>query len=217
MDRMKLVAQAVITAGLAFAFPGPQVLEWLQTPDPSFTVVQPTDPATAGSENLPPKPFQGAVDPADAPTPRAWFQSVRPHCNAVEAATWLGANPAPVHFEGYAYTAACYALAGRIDDARDYIDRMSGDERWRAAGIVFDVGHPAADAGDNVAAGPLMELVVEFWPNHYQALYHAGAARYEQGDRDGTLRYLQAFLRHYDQDDGWTRSAKAMLAEAAQG
>ncbi|HIF22582.1 MAG TPA: hypothetical protein EYQ27_11915 [Gemmatimonadetes bacterium] len=49
-------------------------------------------------------------------------------------------------------------------------------------GVVLGVGHPAADAGDDVAAGPLMELVVEFWPSHYMALYHAGAPRFEAGD-----------------------------------
>ena len=83
------------------------------------------------------------------------------------------------------HEAACYALAGRIASAREVILTLPEEMRYRAAGVVFEAGHPAADAGDDVAAGPLMELVVEFWPNHYMALYHAGAARFEQGSQVG--------------------------------
>ena len=39
-----------------------------------------------------------------------------------------------------------------------------------------------------------MELVVEFWPNHYMALYHAGAAAYERGEYERAEEYLLAFL-----------------------
>ena len=56
-----------------------------------------------------------------------------------------------------------------------------------------------------------MELVVEFWPNHYMALYHAGAARFALGEPEAARRYLTSFLQHYEWDDGWTRSAHAML------
>jgi hypothetical protein len=75
------------------------------------------------------------------------------------------------------------ALAGRIESARAEILELPEDRRAQAVGVVFDQAHPAADAGDDVAAGPVMELVVEFWPNHYMALYHAGAARFEEGDQ----------------------------------
>jgi hypothetical protein len=80
-------------------------------------------------------------------------------------------------------------------------------------GVVFGVGHPAADAGDDVAAGPLMELVVEFWPSHYMALYHAGAPRFEAGDPARAELYLSRFLQEYHLDDGWQRGAPAMLDE----
>lgn len=55
-----------------------------------------------------------------------------------------------------------------------------------------------------------MELVVEFWPNHYMALYHAGASRFQRGDFAGARSYLERFLTHYDRDDGWAESARAM-------
>jgi outer membrane protein assembly factor BamD (BamD/ComL family) len=56
-----------------------------------------------------------------------------------------------------------------------------------------------------------MELVVEFWPNHYMALYHAGAARYDRGDYPAARGYLARFLQQYHVQDGWTNSALVML------
>ena len=43
--------------------------------------------------------------------------------------------------------AACYALAGRIDLARATIMELPEERRYHAAGVVFNIGHPAADAG----------------------------------------------------------------------
>ncbi len=106
-------------------------------------------------------------------------------------------------------------MAGNVDRARAIIDRLDADERWQAAGIVFNVGHPVADAGDDRAAGPIMELVVEFWPNHYMALYHAGMARFGLGDDAAAQDYLERFLASYEHEDGWTRSALSALEELA--
>jgi hypothetical protein len=146
--------------------------------------------------------------PSDA---AAWFLQMRQFCNPVDVESRLRAGPPPATAEGTMHEAACYALAGRIDDARALIERLPEDQRRRAAGVVFEAGHPAADAGDDVAAGPLMELVVEFWPNHYMALYHAGAARYELGDHARAERYLQRFLVEYSPADGWRSNALGML------
>ncbi len=143
----------------------------------------------------------------------AWFARAKPGCNTLEVETVHRHNPPPTSLEGVGYSAACWALAGRIDDARRQILTLPVDDRWKAAGIVFNVGHPVADMGDDLSAGPIMELVVEFWPNHYMALYHAGAARYALGDFEPAKQHLQAFLQTYDQNDGWTSSAKAMLQE----
>ena len=107
--------------------------------------------------------------------------------------------------------AACFALAGRIDDARRIIDRLSADERLRAVAIVFDIGHPVADAGDDRSAGPIMELVIDYWPNHYMALYHAGMAEYMLGQRDLATRNLEAFLELYHENDGWRNNGIDVL------
>ena len=141
----------------------------------------------------------------------SWFERAKPYCNTVEAETWLRRNPPPDGLEGTGYAAACHALAGRIDAARAEILTLAPEDRWRGAGIVFGVGHPVADAGDDLAAGPIMELVVEFWPNHYMALYHAGASRYQLGEYAAARRHLDAFLVHYEPDDGWRRNAERML------
>jgi hypothetical protein len=136
---------------------------------------------------------------------------MRQFCNPVEVVSRMRMDPVPATPDGAMQGAACYALAGRIDDARALIQGLPEEQRFRAAGVVFEAGHPAADAGDDIAAGPLMELVVEFWPNHYMALYHAGAARYEVGDHARAKGYLQRFLTEYSTEDGWRSSAKGML------
>src|SRR5262245_40333036 len=88
-----------------------------------------------------------------------WFRRMKPYCNSVEVALAQQRTPAPQTTEGAGYSAACFALAGRTDDARRVIDGLAAAKRYAAAAIVFDAGHPVADAGDDLAAGPIMELV----------------------------------------------------------
>ena len=174
----------------------------------ALTAIWSGDPTERPHLTHAPAPVVTSVgaDPA-----RTWFETMRPSCNPVQVETQHRWSPAPEGFAGTAYSAACYALAGHIGEARGLIQGLDGDERWKAAGIVFNIAHPVADAGNNKAAGPIMELVVEFWPNHYMALYHAGAARFELGEPEAAAPYLAAFLQHYDQDDGWTSAARRML------
>jgi tetratricopeptide (TPR) repeat protein len=149
-----------------------------------------------------------------APTVNAvqWFRRVKPYCNSVEVQTVQQQSPPPNTATGAGYHAACYALAGRIDDARRVIDKLSPDDRYKAAGIVFDVGHPVADAGDDRSAGPIMELVIDYWPNHYMALYHAGMAEYMLGQRDLARHNLEEFRKYYHERDGWTQNAVDVLS-----
>jgi len=164
-----------------------------------------------------------AVRRAPVPTPRAvptpsnsadaaeWFRRVKPYCNTVEVSNIQSRMPAPRTVEGAGYSAACFALAGRIDDARRAIDALAERDRPRAANIVFEIGHPVADAGDDRSAGPIMELVVDYIPNHYMALYHAGMAEYMLGQRDLSRRNLTQFLAYYSIEDGWRGNAKEIL------
>lgn len=148
---------------------------------------------------------------APLPGAQGWFQSIKPFCNTVEADVALRNNPAPAGQEGVGYTAACLALAGRIDAARDAINSLAESDRYSAAGIVFEVAHPIADAGDDRSAGPIMGLVVEFWPNHYMALYHAGMATYGLGNNELARKYLENFLALYAEKDGWRSNAEEVL------
>lgn len=159
--------------------------------------------------------------PTDQPTTRYWYSRpgydwwvrMRPHCNSVEVEVAHRNSPAPPAQDGQAYSAACYALAGKVDSARAIIDRLPQADRYKAAGMVFDVAHPIADAGDDRSAGPIMELVIGYWPNHYMALYHAGMAEYALGERDLARKNLKAFLSYYHANDGWTRNAQLTLAK----
>jgi tetratricopeptide (TPR) repeat protein len=151
--------------------------------------------------------------PPVSPTADAaeWFRRVKPYCNSVEITVVQRQSPPPANTAGVGYHAACYALAGRIDDARRLIDGLPPAERYRAAGVVFDIGHPVADAGDDRSAGPIMELVIDYWPNHYMALYHAGMAEYMLGQRALAKKNLEEFLRLYKQNDGWRSNGIEIL------
>jgi hypothetical protein len=140
-----------------------------------------------------------------------WFAAMKPFCNAVEVEVQQQHRPAPAGVEGAGYSAACYALAGKIDRARATIDRLDAGNRPAAAGIVFAIGHPVADAGDDESAGPIMRLVVEYQPDNYMALYHAGISEYILGHADLARGNLERFLSIYRAEDGWRSNAKTVL------
>src|SRR5436190_1821361 len=150
--------------------------------------------------------------PRDAPL-RGWFAVTMPFCNPLEVPQLMARRPAPPGWDGAGYAAGCWALAGRIDEARSALARVPEQERWRAAGIVFDLAHPVADAGDDIAAAPIMNLVIESWPNHFMALYHAGISDFALGNPDRARKHLTAFLRLYKEEDGFTRNAREALAK----
>ncbi len=165
---------------------------------------------------LPPAPPPTDAHPGPSPTlgdGRAWFEAAKPFCNALEVASRIRYTPPPPGTAGAGYGAACYALAGSIDSARLLIDRLDSGQRPQAAGIVFEVGHPVADAGDDRSAGPIMELVVSYQPDNYMALYHAGMSEYALGDRDQARKNLRRFLELYSAEDGWRSSALGALRQ----
>ena len=154
---------------------------------------------------------RAVVRSAPAGSAAGWFERIRPRCNAVEVAVALRSTPAPAGDEGASYTAGCYALAGKMERARQTIDALSAGVRPRAAGIVFDIVHPVADAGDDQSAGPMMRLVLEYTPDNFQALYHAGMSEYGVGEHAQARDHLDRFLELYRADDGWTRNARDVL------
>ena len=158
----------------------------------------------AASRPRPSAPFRGAAG--------EWFAQVKPFCNAVEVEVRQQHLPAPATVEGAGYSAACYALAGKIDRAREVIDRLDRGDRAAAAGIVFEIGHPVADAGDDQSAGPIMRLVGDaISRENYMALYHAGMSEYILGQMDLAKTHLTQFLDLYTADDGWRNNALDVL------
>jgi tetratricopeptide (TPR) repeat protein len=167
-------------------------------------------PTPAPAQARPPEYVEA---PAEAPAAdgATWFRRVKPYCNAVEVHVLQRQSPPPATLDGVGYHAACLSLAGRIDEARKLVDKLPADQRRSAAAIVFDVGHPVADAGDDRSAGPIMELVIDYWPDHYMALYHAGMAEYMLGQRELATRNLEAFLQLYHENDGWRSNGLEVL------
>lgn len=167
----------------------------------------PPDAARPREPGVTPPSFEGSAG--------AWFARIKPFCNAVEVEVQQQRFPAPPRTDGAGYAAACYALAGKIDKARLTIDALSVEERFRAAGIVFAVGHPVADAGDDASAGPIMRLVVEYQPDNFMALYHAGVSEFMLGQLDYARVHLQRFLELYEPEDGWKSNARDVLSRMA--
>lgn len=156
-------------------------------------------------------PIDWPVGVIGSPAAR-WFESVKPSCNALEVELRMRTAPPPSGWEGSGFEAACWAVAGRLDRARQVILELDEDQRGNAAGIVFGVGHPIADMGDDLSAGPIMQLVVEFQPWNYMALYHAGMSYYAIGRPAEARRHLSAFLDQYSLEDGWRRNAVEVLS-----
>jgi hypothetical protein len=107
--------------------------------------------------------------------------------------------------------AGCYALAGKTKIAKVIIDGLATRERDYAATVVFNIGHPVADAGDDESAGPIMRLVIDYQPYNYMALYHAGMSEYAIGEDDRSRLHLKQFLTIYQTKDGWRQNALSVL------
>ena len=167
--------------------------------------------ATHGAPGLPPAPTRPHPVAAFGGGAGEWFTRVKPFCNAVEVEVRQQQLPPPGGVDGAGYSAACYALAGKIERARTVIDALSAGERAQAANIVFNIGHPVADAGDDQSAGPIMRLVVSYQPDNYMALYHAGMSEYILGQMDFARTHLRKFLDLYHDPDGYRNNAVEVL------
>jgi serine/threonine protein kinase len=148
---------------------------------------------------------------------KQWFDQIKASCNPVEVTTAIISSPYPQTTSGVGYAASCYALAGKIDLADQVIQQLPPNRQEYAARVVFEIGHPVADAGDDKSAGEIMELVVRYWGDNYMALYHAGMSAYILQDYPKATAHLQAFLKVYQQPDAWTDRAKSALSRMEQG
>ena len=146
-----------------------------------------------------------------------WFRQIKSRCNSVEVVTAMSNTTYPQTANGVGYAASCYALAGRLDLADRVIQELPENLQVYAAAVVFNIGHPVADAGDDKSAGPIMDLVLRYWSDNYMALYHAGMSAYVLNDYPKAQTHLQEFLRIYQGQDGWTNKAKNALSRMERG
>jgi hypothetical protein len=115
----------------------------------------------------------------------------------------------------YVDRVTCLAVAGKIDRARAMLRAMSGTAQMEAIAHVFAVAHPIADRGDDASAGPMMWLVIEFWPQNYMAVFHAGMSDFALGRDDTARKQLEHFLAMYSPHDVWRARAEGALAAIA--
>lgn len=156
------------------------------------------------------------VLPRPPATPREWYDRIRPDCTPANVRLSVDLHRPPEGTEGVGYEAACFAVASDVPKARALILGLPENDRLQAASVVFDVAQAMVGQGQETAAGPLMELVVEFWPNHYVALYEAGVTRYAEGDYTHARIYLNRFLAVYAQRDDRSDRARRMVQEMAE-
>lgn len=191
--------QPLIGLALVFVWPGPSILRQLRaTPEP--------EPEPHLQQVVEPLPEMG-----DTARPRDWLATIKPSCNREDVMLATDLHPAPTTGDGPALEAACFAIAGDIAKARALVLAMEPGQRSEAAGVILDIALDSRDADTDPSVGPVMDLVLEFWPNHYLALYYAGRSRYLSGDVDGAASYLERFILGYPRDDALVREAHRML------
>ncbi len=177
---------------------------------PTLKLVRKEPPPPVAQLPPPPEPAR-TVPPATA---RAWFDTVRARCTSADARLATDLNPPPADAEGVGYKAACYALAGEIPTARSLLLALPEEERPDGVGPVRDVAQELSMQERHDLAGPLAELVLEFWPDDEAALYQAGFGRWVSGDRIGARAYLERFLERHPADDEWAEKAREVLRQA---
>jgi hypothetical protein len=141
-----------------------------------------------------------------------WWSETGSHCTAQEI-DFVLAN----YDLDNGQRAVCVAFAGEVDRARQLLWKMTDDDRRAAMAELFAYTDPIADRGglDELRVGPVMQLVVEFWPESFQATYHAGMGHYRKGDLVAARVLLARFLTQYTIDDVWRRRAIEVMGDIA--
>jgi hypothetical protein len=181
---------------------------------PARRILSPEEPAAEVAVRTVERPaHQPEVIPA---TPSGWFEAIRAECTPAKVQLAVDLRRPPDGTVSTGYEAACFAIAADLAKARALILGLPEGDRLEAASVVFNVAQAMVERGQEMPAGPLMELVLEFWPNHYVALFEAGVTRYAEGDYTHARIYLQRFLDVYVQDDQRTQRAMRMIDEMTE-
>lgn len=159
-------------------------------------------------------PAPEPVRPKPPATPRAWFDAIRSRCTAEEVRLAADLNRPPAGPVGTGYKAACFALAGEIPEARSLLLSLAEGNRSEGVASVWEVTQKLASQERHDVAGPLAELVLEFWPEWQLALYEAGMGRWTTGDRVVARDYLVRFLETHPPDDALADKARQLIRQA---
>ena len=181
---------------------------------PARRILRPEEPApvaTAVRVSVTPPPPE-----APPATASDWFDAIRANCTPAHAQLAVDLSRPPEGTVSTGYQAACFAIAADVPKARALILGLPEGDRLQAASVVFNVAQAMVERGQEMGAGPLMELVLEFWPNHYVALFEAGVTRYAEGDYTHARIYLQRFLDVYVQNDQRTQRALRMIDDMTE-
>lgn len=144
-------------------------------------------------------------------------KTVKPHCNTLEVVTTIHSNPYPETPLGVGYGASCYALAGKLPLADQAIQSLPQGARVDAANVLFEIGHPVADRNDDESAGPIMDLVLKYWPDNYMAHYHAGMSAYVLAENAKAVAHLKEFIKIYQNEDNWRQTAILAIDNIGKG
>jgi len=185
---------------------GPHVRQVLPPEEP------PAPAVTVAPRAEPPEP----PPPAPPATPAEWYRRIEPSCTPSGVRLAVDLNRPPTGILGTGYEAACFAVAMDMPKARALILGLPEQDRLQAVSVLFNVAQGMVDRGEEMPASPLMELVLEFWPNHYVALFEAGATRFAIGDYMHARAYLERFLEIYVPDDQRTQRAQRMMAQMTE-
>lgn len=181
----------------------PATVNLARRPEPTPTA----EPVQLAEPRLPERPE----------TPEAWFEAIRPRCTPAEVRLSTDLNPPPGGWEGVGFKAACYGLARQVASARSLLLSLPEEEQIDGAEILFEVADGLTREGRREVAGPLMELVLEFWPDHPTALYEAGAARFGGGEAAAAREFLERFLEVHGVEDSLAAAARRMMGASVEG
>src|SRR5262245_24535681 len=204
VPRMRPAFAIALIATVAFSLGVVAWDAWLRPPSIGIA-----PPVLDAPRAFPAKP-RAAVDGESQPAMRGQPRALPSGCTQLEVEQTIRA-PSLTDVD----RAVCLAVAGKIDRARAMLVAMSSAVRTEAIARVFELAHPIADRGDDASAGPIMGLVVEFWPGNYMAVFHAGMAEFALGHDDVAGPHLEHFLTMYTPRDVWRQRAEQALAAIA--
>jgi len=160
-----------------------------------------------------PAPLVGEMAENLAHTPGAqWFALARSRCTSLELRAVLADTPPPRSPDGVAFATACAALAGDLGLAHEQLYSLAAGDRAYGAGAMFELAHEMADRRNNdPTVAEIMRMVIDVWPENYQALYAAGLVEFQQGDARAAA-HLREFVRLHPGNDAFSQTAKRVLA-----